>query len=130
MFGWLLVTWKIVSVGWGEAMVTRPNELPPVPTVAVGSSVSDVGDGCGVAVTWAWVLAPFHAAVTVAVVFAVTLLVCSGNDTEKSPGFTNTDAGGVTAGELLASVTAAPPAGAWPVSITIAHACAPPLMVL
>src|SRR5712691_1257984 len=111
-------------------MATVAKELPPVPTVDVGSSVIDAGAGCGVSVTCACVLVPFQLAVTVAVVFAVTLLVWSGNDTEKSPAFTNTVAGGVTAGELLESVTAAPPGGACPVSITIAPACAPPLMVL
>src|SRR2546422_2289090 len=111
-------------------IATVAKELPLVPTVDVGSSVIDAGAGCGVSVTCACVLVPFQLAVTVAVVFAVTLLVWSGNDTEKSPAFTNTVAGGVTAGELLVSVTAAPPGGACPVSITIAPACAPPLMVL
>src|SRR6266849_8288801 len=111
-------------------MVTRPKELPPVPTVDVGSRVSDVGAGCGVNVTCACVLTPFQLAVTVAVVFAVTLFVGSGNDTEKSPGLTKTDGGGLTAGELLESVTVAPPGGAWPVSITTAPAGAPPLIVL
>jgi hypothetical protein len=96
----------------------------------VGSSTIDDGAGCGVNVTCAGVLAPFQLAVTVAVVFAVTLLVGSGNDTEKSPGFTNTDDGGVTAAELLDKVTDAPPAGACPVSMTSPPACAPPLMVV
>src|SRR2546428_4023241 len=111
-------------------MATVAKEPPPVPTVDVGSSVIDAGAGCGVNVTCACVLVPFQLAVTVAVVFVVTLLVGSGNETEKSPAFTNTVAGGVTAGELLVSVTAAPPAGARPLLITIAPACAPPLMVL
>jgi len=31
---------------------------------------------------------------------------------------------------LLASVTVAPPGGAWPVNITMAPGCAPPLMML
>ena len=31
---------------------------------------------------------------------------------------------------MLASVTLAPPAGAWPLNITIAPACAPPLIML
>ena len=93
-------------------MVTRPNELPPVPTVVVGSSVSDAGCGCGNNVTCAWAFLPFHDAVTVAVVFWVTLLVCSANDVEKLPAFTNTDGGGLTAGESLDSETTAPPGGA------------------
>ena len=56
--------------------------------------------------------APFHAAVTVAVVVVGTLFVCSGNDTEKLPASTNTDGGGVTADELLDRATIAPPGGA------------------
>jgi len=68
--------------------------------------------------------------VTVAVVFAVTVLVGIANDTEKLPASTNTDAGGLTKGELLVRLTIAPPAGACPLSITIPCGCAPPLMVL
>jgi hypothetical protein len=119
-----------VSVAWGDAIVTLPKELPPVPTVEVGFSVSDVGAGCGVSVTCACVLRPFQLAVTVAVVFALTLFVWSGNDTEKLPGLTKTEGGGLTAGESLERVTVAPPGGACPVSITTAPGCAPPLMVL
>src|SRR4051812_27855982 len=111
-------------------MVTLPKVLPPVPTVDVGSSVSDAGAGCGVSVTCACVLVPFQLAVTVAVVFALTACVGSGNDTEKLPGSANPDGGGLTAGELLERVTAAPPAGASPLSITMAPGCAPPLIVL
>jgi hypothetical protein len=96
----------------GDAMVTLPKELPPVPTVEVGFNVNDVGAGCGVSVTCACVLTPFQLAVTVAVVFALTLFVGSANDVEKLPGLTKTDGGGVTAGELLESVTVAPPGGA------------------
>ena len=75
-------------------------------------------------------LTPFQLAVIVAVVFAVTLFVWSGDETEKLPGSTNIDAGGLTAGELLERLTAAPPGGACPVSNTTVPACAPPLMVL
>ena len=128
--GLLLVNWNVVSVACADPIVTRPNELPPVPTVDVGLSVSPVGAGCGVSVTLPCLLTPFHVAVTVAVVFAVTPLVGSENEVEKLPGFTNTDAGGCTAGELLDSITVAPPEGACPLSITIAPAVAPPLIVL
>src|SRR6476469_1245545 len=38
-------------------------------------------------------------------------------------------AGGMAEGESLDISTTAPPAGAWPLSITIAPPCAPPLMV-
>ena len=75
-------------------------------------------------------LPPFHVAVIVAVVFAVTMLVGSEKDVENDPGFTKTEAGGETAAESLDSVTVAPPGGACPVSITIAPAVAPPLIVL
>src|SRR5215208_6031513 len=66
---------------------------------------------------------------TVAVVFAVTPLVGMGNEAEKLPGSTVTDAGGLTDGELLERLTTAPPAGACPLSITMPCGCAPPLMV-
>src|SRR5215216_2258626 len=111
-------------------MVTRPNELPPVPTVVAGSSVSDAGCGCGSSVSLACARAPFHVAVTVAVVFCATAVVCSANEVEKLPPLTNTDGGGVTADESLVNETRAPPGGAWPVSMTIAPGCAPPLIVL
>ena len=61
--------------------------------------------------------------------FAVTPLVGIGNDAEKLPGATVTDAGGLTDGELLERLTTAPPAGACPLSITMPCGCAPPLMV-
>jgi hypothetical protein len=50
--------------------------------------------------------------VTVAVVFAVTPLVEIGNEAEKLPASTTTDAGGLTDAELLERLTTAPPAGA------------------
>ena len=111
-------------------MVTVPKELPPEPIIEVGFSVSDVGGCCGVNVSCAWVLTPFQLAVIVTVVFVVTALVGIGSETEKLPGATNADDGGLTAGELLERLTRAPLAGAWPFNITIAPACAPPLMVL
>ena len=117
-----------MSVGCGAAIDTVANELPPRPTVEVGLSEIAVGATAGSSVTGADTVAPFHAAVTVAVVVVVTLFVWSGNDTEKLPASTNTDGGGVTAGELLDSATIAPPGGAWPVSITIAPGCAPPVI--
>ena len=61
--------------------------------------------------------------------FVVTLLVGIGNEAEKLPGATVTDAGGLTSGELLERLTTAPPAGACPLSITMPSGCAPPLMV-
>ena len=64
------------------------------------------------------------------VVFVVTALDEIGNDAEKLPAATTTDAGGLTDGELLVRFTRAPPAGACPLSITIPCGCAPPLMTL
>src|SRR5439155_5477363 len=110
--GWLLVSWKIESVGCADVIVTRPNEPTPVPTVDVGLSVSDAGVGCGGRVTLPCTLTPFQVAVNVAVVFAATRLDGSENDVEKLSGFTKTDAGGMTAAESLESITVAPPGGA------------------
>src|SRR2546428_10983592 len=101
-------------------MATVAKEPPLVPTVDVGSSVIVAGAGCGVSVTCACVLVPFQLAVTVAVVFAVTLLVCSGNEVEKPPALKKTLDGGMTAGEMLVRVTAAPPGGGCTGSIVIA----------
>jgi len=117
-------------VDWGEAMVTVAKEAPPAPTVEVGDSVNEVGGGCDVSVTCDVALALFQVAVTVTVVAVATALVVSGNEAEKSPGSTVTVAGGFTARELLDRLTMAPPAGAWPLSITIPVAVAPPLIVL
>ena len=93
-------------------MVTVAKEPPPIPTVEVGSSVSDAGGCCGVNVTCDCALTPFQLAVTVAVVFVVTAFVGMGNETEKSPDATVTVEGGRTAGELLERLTMAQPAGA------------------
>jgi hypothetical protein len=58
----------------GEPMVTVPDE-PVVPDVDDGLSVSDVGTCCGVSVSCVCTVVPFHAALMVTVVFAVTVLV-------------------------------------------------------
>jgi len=128
--GLLLVTWNVVSVDCGEAMLTVAKELPPRPTVEVGDSVSAVGCGCGRSVSTVCALVPFQLAVKVAVVGVATVLVCSGKKVEKEPAGTVTVGGGVTAMELLDRLTTAPPAGAWPFSITVALDWAPPLIVL
>ena len=117
-----------MSDGCGAAIDTVAKELPPRPTVDVGLSEIAVGATAGRSVTCAGALAPFQVAVTVALVVVATLLVCSGNETEKLPASTNTEGGGATAGESLDSATIAPPGGAWPVSITMAHGCAPPVI--
>jgi hypothetical protein len=51
--GLLLATCRTWSVDEGEAIVTVAKELPPVPIVEVGLSVSDDGGCCGVSVTCA-----------------------------------------------------------------------------
>ena len=110
--GLLLATWNIVSVGCDVAIDTVAKELPPSPTVEDGSSEIAVGATAGRSVTCADAPVPFHVAVTVAVVVIATLFVWSGNDAEKLPASTNTDGGGVTAGESLDNATIAPPGGA------------------
>ena len=58
MDGLLLATCRTWSVDEGEAIVTVANELPPVPVVDVGLSVSDDGGCWGVSVTCACDEAP------------------------------------------------------------------------
>ena len=94
------------------AIDTVANELPPRPTMDVGLSEIAVGATAGRSVTCAEALAPFHVAVTVAVVAVATLFVWSGNDTEKLAASTNTELGGMTAAESLDNATIAPPGGA------------------
>ena len=110
--GLVVATGRARSADCGDAILTVANEPPLWPTVDAGFSVSDAGCACGVNVTGAWAVVPFHDAVTVAVVAAGTALVESDTEAENAPGAMNTDAGGVTAGALLDSVTDAPPAGA------------------
>ena len=116
-------------------MVTVPSTEPgPPPTAVVGKSVSDVGAAPGVTVicdcTGVLASGGNGVAVMVTSVFAATLDVGTVNEVEKLPAGTVTVDGGVTAGELLERLTVAPPAGAWPFSITIPPADAPPLMVI
>lgn len=72
---------------------------------------------------------PFHVAVMLASVFAATALVGIAMETDELPAGIVARAGGIAEGESLLKSTTAPPAGAWPLSIAIAPACAPPLMV-
>src|SRR2546428_13704703 len=109
-------------------MVTVAKELPLWPTVDVGFSVIEVGGGCGVTVICACVVVPFQLAVTLAAVLAATLLVCSGNESDQAPAGRNTDVGGLTAGESLASATIAPAGGGRPVCPKVASLLAPPLV--
>jgi hypothetical protein len=127
--GFELVIGKTTSVVAGDAMVTVAND-PPVPVTEVGFKVRVAGGGTGVKVICDCALAPFQVPVIVAVVLVVTALVGMEAEAEKSPGKTVTVEGGLAAGELLERLTTAPPAGAWPFSITITPASAPPLMVL
>ncbi len=66
-------------------------------------------------------------AVIVTGVFTDTLEVGMVKGAEKLPAGMRTDEGGVAAGELLESVTRAPPAGAWPLSIMFPPDKDPPL---
>src|SRR5450432_122211 len=110
-------------------METVAKEPPDCPTVEAGLSAIDVGGCCAVNVTCDCALTPFQVAVSVAVVFAVTVLVGMASEAEALPGATLATAGGCTAGESLERFTTAPPAGARPFSMTIASGWAPPLMV-
>ena len=62
-------------------------------------------------------------------VFAETGFVGIETETDELPAGMVASAGGIAEGESLLKSTTAPPAGAWPLSITIAPVCAPPLMV-
>jgi hypothetical protein len=72
--GLLLVSDSDRSDVAGEAIVTVPDE-PVDPDVEDGLRVSDVGGCCGVSVSCVCTVVPFHAALMVTVVFAVTVLV-------------------------------------------------------
>src|SRR5882672_1685460 len=125
--GWLLASDSTRSVAGGDATVTRPNELPESPTTAVGFSVNVAGGCCGVSVIWLCTVVPFQLPVIVTSVVAVTPLVGIVNGAEKDPAGTSTVAGGLAAGELLDRLTSAPPAGAWPFSMTLPPESVPPL---
>src|SRR5207248_1746223 len=69
-----LASENVTSPLRGSAAVTRPFE-PCEPVVIVGSSVSEVGCGCGVRIVVPWTETPFHVAVIVTVVDCETWLV-------------------------------------------------------
>jgi hypothetical protein len=79
-----------------------------------------------VRVNGAWTLMPFHVAVMIAVVVAVTVVVGKATPTCTLPAGAVPTAGASTAGELLVKFTAAPPDGATPFKSTVATGCAPP----
>jgi hypothetical protein len=66
----------------------------------------------------------------VAVVFVPTVVVLIVNEAERDPAGTVTDAGTVAAAFVLESVTTAPPAGAGPLSVTVALAVDVPKTVV
>jgi len=116
---------KVTSASLGSAAVTRANE-PDEPDVVAGSSVIEVGGGCGVRVVAACTLAPRQVAVIVTGVSVETPLVGTVNETDSTPAGTVTLAGGWAAALELERVTTAPPAGACPLSITTAPSATPP----
>src|SRR5262245_18293518 len=116
---------NVMSPLRGSAAVTRPFE-PLLPDVTAGSSVSDVGAGCGVSVVVAWTDCPCQVAVIVTSVFAETWLVVAVKDVDSTPAGTVTVAGGCTAGLELERLTTAPPGGACPFSMTIPPIVTPP----
>jgi len=84
---------KETSASLGSAAVTRPNE-PDEPEVVAGSSVIEVGAGCGVSVVVACTLAPRQLAVIVTGVSAETWFVGTVKETDSTPAGTVTLAGG------------------------------------
>jgi hypothetical protein len=125
--GLLLERKRRVSDGAGDANLTVPLD-PPGALATVGSSVTETGGCCGFRVTCDWRVAPFKLALTVTALGAVTALVGTLNEMEKSPGATVTFAGTFTrAGLLLARLTTVPPAGACPLSMTITGSSKPPV---
>ena len=84
---------KETSASLGSAAVTRPNE-PDEPEVVAGSSVIEVGAGCGVSVVVACTLAPRQLAVIVTGVSAETWFVGTVKETDSTPAGTVTFAGG------------------------------------
>src|SRR5205807_1327410 len=127
-FGLLLAIGSWTSLGAGDARVTVPKE-PDAPVVTLGLSVSDAGGCCGVSVVCPWTDAPFQLAVMVTTVLVVTALVGIRIETEASPAATVAVAGGLAAGELLDKLATAPPAGASPLSITMAPSATPPVLL-
>ncbi len=118
-------TENVTSAVRGSAAVTRPNE-PDEPEVVDGSSVSDVGCGCGVSVVVAWTETPCQVAVMVTGVSVATRLVGMLKEVDSTPAGTVTVAGGRAAGLELDRLTTAPPAGACPCSITMPPLVTPP----
>src|SRR5689334_3658361 len=109
-------------------MVTVANE-PFDPVTEAGLKAIEAGWPCGVSISCDCTLVPFQPALIFASVFAATALVANPTETDELPAGTVASAGGIAEAESLVRSTTAPPAGAWPLSITIAPACAPPLIV-
>jgi hypothetical protein len=109
--------------------VTEPWTDPADPVVVAGNSVSETGFGAGITTSGVCTLPPLQLAVIVAVVRVATSTVGMLNDAEGLPAATLTVAGGRAAGELLERFTTAPAGGACPLSIRIAPADTPPLVV-
>ncbi len=119
--------------GAGPLSVTVPVEGDP-PVTLVGFSVSkeSVGGACGSTVSEAVLVTPAYDAEMVTGVDAVTALVLTVNVALLAPAATVTLAGTVAVDVLLLErVTAAPPAGADPLSVTVpVEVCAPPVTLV
>src|SRR5262249_43083891 len=102
---------NVMSALRGSAAVTRPFD-PLLPVVTAGSSVSDVGAGCGVSAARPCTDSPRPGAVGVAGVFEETGLVVAVKEVASTPAGTAPVDGGRTAGLELERLTPAPPAGA------------------
>jgi len=98
--------------GAGEPKVTVPMLFFP-PFTEVGLSVSEASLG-GFTTTYVVTGVPPQVSVTVAMAWAVTGTVRTENVPDDLPPGISTDAGTITAGELLTSFTLSPPGGAVP----------------
>src|SRR5580765_8623171 len=109
-------------------MVTVAND-PPAPVTEAGLSAIEAGCPWGTSMSGDCTLSPFQLALMLASVLAATWFVGTVTVTDELPAAMVASAGGIAEAESLVRLTTAPPAGAWPLSITMAPAPAPPLMV-
>jgi len=128
--GLLLLRSTCVSDVATAARVTTPL-APAVPTTEDGLTLREARGCWGVSVNVEVRVVPFKLALIDTSVFAVTALVWTLNTADGLPAATVTVAGTLASeGLLLLRLTTSPPAGAWPVSMSVAWGVAPPVIVL
>src|SRR5450432_1009771 len=112
--GLLDVTCSVSSPGENVARRALAIEVPEPPSTVAGLSKSETG---GSTLSTVCTVLPSHVAVMVTGVLTETALVVTGTNTHWKPGEAVTDAGTVTAGELLERVTTAPLGGTCPLNM-------------